>query len=280
MQKDEQLKKKKKINTLRLWIVGILLLLILSAGIYAYRLIFKPFSLSETVYIYIDEQKNYEEVVLQLQEKAGLPSEKIFRLLAEWMNYPNKVKTGRYAINDGMTMPDVLRLLRSGNQTPVNLTFNNIRTAENLAGRISQQLMMDSISLLSALNDNTIAEKYGFNKYSFIAMFIPNTYEVYWDTSVENLLDRMKSEYEVFWNETRRNKATKMGLTPLEVSTLASIVEEETTYADEYPIVAGLYINRIKKGNAAGSRSHREVCCGRFFITPHPIQAPGSGFTL
>jgi len=204
--------------------------------------------LSETVYIYIDEQKNYEEVVSQLQEKAGLPSEKIFRLLAEWMNYPNKVKTGRYAINDGMTMPDVLRLLRSGNQTPVNLTFNNIRTAENLAGRISQQLMMDSISLLSALNDSTIAEKYGFNKYSFIAMFIPNTYEVYWDTSVENLLDRMKSEYEVFWNETRRNKATKMGLTPLEVSTLASIVEEETTYADEYPIVAGLYINRIKKG--------------------------------
>lgn len=248
MQKDEQVKKKKKKNSLLLWIIGILLLLIVSAGIYAYSLIFKPFSLPETVYIYIDKQKNYAEVVAQLQEKAGLPSEKIFRLLAERMNYPNKVKTGRYAISDGMTMPDAIRLLRSGKQTPVNLTFNNMRTGENLAGRIAQQLMMDSVTLLNALNDSAIAEKYGFSGYTFIAMFIPNTYEVYWDTSIENLLDRMKSEYEAFWNEARRNKAEKIGLTPVEVSTLAAIVEEEATYADEYPIVAGLYLNRLNTG--------------------------------
>lgn len=245
--KQVKRKKKKKHNILR-WIIGLLLLLILSAGFYAYSLVFKPFSLSETVYIYIDEQKNYEEVVSQLKKKAGLPSEKIFRLLAERMNYPNKVKTGRYAISDGMTMPEAIRLLRSGNQTPVNLTFNNIRTAEHLAGRISQQLMMDSVALFNALNDPATAEKYGFNKYTFISMFIPNTYEVYWDTGIENLLNRMKREYEAFWNETRRNKAAEIGLTPQEVSILAAIVEEEATYANEYPIVAGLYLNRLHKG--------------------------------
>ena len=245
--KQVKRKKKKKHNILR-WIIGLLLLLILSAGFYAYSLVFKPFSLPETVYIYIDEQKNYEEVVSQLKKKAGLPSEKIFRLLAERMNYPNKVKTGRYAISDGMTMPEAIRLLRSGNQTPVNLTFNNIRTAEHLAGRISQQLMMDSVALFNALNDPATAEKYGFNKYTFISMFVPNTYEVYWDTGIENLLNRMKREYEAFWNETRRNKAAEIGLTPQEVSILAAIVEEEATYANEYPIVAGLYLNRLHKG--------------------------------
>jgi UPF0755 protein len=240
--------KKKKKNRLLPWITGVLLLLVISTSVYAYNLIFKPFSLSETAYIYIDQDKNYEKVVDQLKAKAGLPSEHIFRLLAERMNLANRIKTGRYAIKDGMTMPDVIRLLRSGNQTPVNLTFNNMRTSENLAGRISQQLMIDSLKLLNALNDTANAKKYGFNEYTFISMFIPNTYEVYWDTGIENLLDRMKREYGAFWDEERRCKAEKIGLTPLEASILASIVEEEATYTDEYPVVAGLYLNRLKKG--------------------------------
>jgi UPF0755 protein len=239
---------KKKKKSMRIWITGILLLLMVSAGIYAVSILFKPLSLPETVYIYIDGQKNQEDVVTQLREKASLPSEKIFRLLAERMNYPNKVKSGRYAIRDGMTMPEVIRLLRSGNQTPVDLTFNNMRTVENLAGRMSQQLMMDSLTLLNVLENSANAQKYGFNDETFISMFIPNTYEVYWDTSIENLLNRMKREYDAFWNESRRGKAKNLGLTPVEVSILASIVEEEATYADEYPAVAGLYLNRLTKG--------------------------------
>ncbi len=229
-------------------VIGILLLLSIGAGIYLYRLIFQPFILSETVYINIDRKRNYEKVVAQLKEEANLPSEQLFRMLAERMNYPNKVKSGRYAIESGMTMPDVIRRLRSGTQSPVNLTFNNIRIAENLAGRLSQQLMMDSLSLLSALNDPANAEKYGFDAYTFIAMFIPNTYQVYWDTSIDNLLSRMKREFDLFWDEERKGKAEKIGLTPLQVSTLASIVEEEATYADEYPVVAGLYLNRLYRG--------------------------------
>ncbi|MBK5196192.1 MAG: endolytic transglycosylase MltG, partial [Proteiniphilum sp.] len=146
------------------------------------------------------------------------------------------------------TMPDAIRLLRSGNQTPVRLTFNNVRTRENVAGRISEQLMLDSLTLLNALNDPSLAEELEFNEHTFISMFIPNTYEVYWDTSAESLLNRLKKEYERFWNEDRRNRAEKIGLTPLQVSVLASIVEEEATYVDEYPVVAGLYLNRLKKG--------------------------------
>lgn len=228
--------------------VGILLLLFIGGAIYFYKMVFQPFSLPETVYIHIDEEKDYEAVVTQLREKAELPSEKIFRLLAERMNYPNTVKTGRYAIENGMTMPDAIRRLRSGHQTPVDLTFNNMRTGENLAGRISQQLMIDSLSLLNSLNDTTRARKFGFNEQTFISMFIPNTYEVYWDTSIENLLNRMKKEYDRFWDEGRKAKAQQIGLTPVQVSILASIVEEEATFADEYPIVAGLYLNRLNRG--------------------------------
>ena len=240
-------KPKKKGRSIFLWI-GVALLLIVIAGVIVVRqTIFKPFNLEETAYIYIDKEKNYEDVVSQLK-KMNLPSEQMFRILAERMNYPANVKTGRYAVKDGMTMPDVIRTLRSGNQTPVSITFNNMRTKENLAGRISQQLMMDSTELLNALNNEAKINDLGFNDATVVAMFIPNTYEVYWDTGVNSFLDRMKKEFDRFWNADRKTKAEKLGLSPIQVSTLASIVEEEATYSDEYPIVAGLYMNRLRKG--------------------------------
>ncbi len=240
-------KPKKKGRSIFLWI-GVALLLIVIAGVIVVRqTIFKPFNLEETAYIYIDKEKNYEDVVSQLK-KMNLPSEQMFRILAERMNYPANVKTGRYAVKDGMTMPDVIRTLRSGNQTPVSITFNNMRTKENLAGRISQQLMMDSTELLNALNNEARINDLGFNDATVVAMFIPNTYEMYWDTGVNSFLDRMKKEFDRFWNADRKTKAEKLGLSPIQVSTLASIVEEEATYSDEYPIVAGLYMNRLRKG--------------------------------
>ncbi|MDO5666097.1 MAG: endolytic transglycosylase MltG [Bacteroidia bacterium] len=240
-------KTRKEGRKIILWIIIFLLLIAIIGAIVVRRTIFKPFNLKETAYIYINKEKNYEDVISQLK-KANLPSEQMFRILAERMNYPNTVKTGRYTIKDGMTMPEVIRTLRSGNQTPVNITFNNIRTKENVAGRLSQQLMMDSVTLLNALNDETKIKKLGFDENTLVAIFIPNTYEVYWDTSVDNLLNRMKKEYDRFWNDDRKNKAATIGLSPVQVSTLASIVEEEATYSDEYPIVAGLYLNRLKKG--------------------------------
>lgn len=241
---------KKKINRKKtvIWSVSILLLLIVASAAILYKMVFKPIELTDTIYIYIDKNSDYDEVVDQMNEKVELPNEDVFRLLAEKMNYPSLVKTGRYAIEDGMTMPEIIRRLRSGSQTPINLTFNNIRTIEDLAGRLSSQLMIDSVSITSFLNDSSVAKSYGFNEQTFSAMFIPNTYEIYWDSSVENLVKRMKKEYDSFWNSSRIAKAEKLGLSPIEVSTLASIVEEEATYADEYPIVAGLYINRLNRG--------------------------------
>lgn len=212
------------------------------------NMVFKPFEVVDTEYLYIEKDDTIEEIVTKLNE-TGLPSEKIFRILAQRMNYNNnQIKTGRYEIRPNTTMPLLIRMLRNGQQTPLNITFNNIRTKENLAGRISQQLMIDSVSILKELNNKETIEKLGFDSTTIVAMFIPNTYEVYWDISVDNFLQRMKKEYDRFWNETRLSQAEALNMTPIEVSTLASIVEEEASYSDEYPIVAGLYLNRLKKG--------------------------------
>lgn len=229
-------------------IIAILVVIAIVLGWYVKRTVFKPIELAETTYVYIYPTDSYEEVSAQIKEKVTLPSDKIFDMISERMNYPQGVKTGRYAIKDGMTVPEIIRMLRAGRQSPTKLTFNNIRTKEDLSGRISEQLMLDSLSLLSALTDAHKVENLGFDSNTVVAMFIPNTYEVYWDTSVEKLLERMQREYNTFWNEDRNAKAKKIGLKPIEVSTLASIVEEEATYADEYAIVAGLYLNRLKRG--------------------------------
>lgn len=240
-------KQKKRGRKIILWTLFLLFIIALAAAFVAKRTIFKPFNIKEPAYIYIDKERNYENVISQLKN-ANLPSEKMFRILSERMNYPTKIKTGRYAIENGMTMPDVIRMLRAGNQSPVKVTFNNMRTKENLAGRISQQLMIDSLSLLDAVNNESKINALGFDENTIPAMFIPNTYEVYWDIGVESFINRMKREYDAFWNADRKAKAEKIGLTPMQVSVLASIVEEEATYSDEYPIVAGLYLNRLKKG--------------------------------
>ena len=240
--------KKQKNHIVQIWIVVILVVAIIAGVICLKNSIFKPFKPGKTVYVYVDEKRNFDDLVLQLKQKANLPSEKTFRLLAKWMNYTDKMKTGRYAVKDGMIMPELIYALRSGHQAPVNLTFNNIRTKENLASRISQQLMMDSVSFLNALNDSATVANFGFDIYTIPAMFIPNTYQVYWDTDIPDFLSRMKREYRVFWNNDRLAKAQKIGLSPIQVSILASIVEEEATYSDEYSTVAGLYLNRMRKG--------------------------------
>ena len=231
-----------------IYIFATVVVLALALGWYIRSTVFKPLELSETAYIYIEPSTNYGGVITQIKEKVNLPSDKIFEMISDRMNYANNIKTGRYAIKDGMTVPEMIRMLRSGNQSPVKLTFNNMRTREDLSGRISEQLMLDSLTLLSALTDETKVEALGFDTNTVVAMFIPNTYEVYWNTSLENLLNRMQKEYNTFWNESRKAKAKEIGLSPVEVSTLASIVEEEATYSDEYPIVAGLYLNRLKRG--------------------------------
>lgn len=169
-----------------------------------------------------------------------------FRKMASLMKLDGSVKPGYYELRPGMSAREVVGMFRSGNQKPVNLTFNNIRTLEELAGRLGYQLEADSTDFLTLLRSDSVATHYGFTKEEFIGMFIPNTYQIYWTATPSSLIDRMKKEHDRFWR-TRKNKLERTGLTEKEVSTLASIVEEETNVADEMPTIAGVYINRLRK---------------------------------
>jgi len=231
-------------------IISILAIFIIAAGgaLYVNSILSTKFNANKTVYIYVDETKDYNRILNQIDTAAHVENMDNFKKLSAYMKYPENIKTGRYAITPDMDIRQAIRVLQSGQQSPVQLKFNNIRTKKDLAERISQQLMLPEAQLGEILNDSTIAKEYGFTIETFPSMFIPNTYEVYWDISTPNFLKRIKTEYDRFWTEERKNKAVESGLTPVEVSILASIVEEECYFSDEYPVVAGLYLNRLNRG--------------------------------
>jgi len=170
----------------------------------------------------------------------------------EWVmnkkRYNETVKAGRYRLEDGISNNNLVNILRSGNQSPVKLTFNNTRTLEEFAGKIGRQIEADSLSILSFLKDEDNLKSFGFKPETAIGLFIPNSYQVYWNIDAKKFTQRMYKEYVKFWSVDRMKKAAKMNLTPIEVSTLASIVDEETIKEDEKPRVAGVYVNRLKRG--------------------------------
>lgn len=229
-------------------LILILLIIAIAAGGYFYirNIISTSFDIDKTVYIYIDRNKDYQSILTQLDTTAHIQNIEHFKELAKFMKYPENIKTGRYKITSTTDIKDLIKDLEAGHQTPAKLKFNNLRLKEDLAGRLSSQLMLTKEEVLEVLNDSAVCAKYGFDTNTIVAMFIPNTYEIYWDTSIDGLLDRMNNEYKKFWNADRLNKAKALNLSPVEVSTLASIVEEECFFTDEYPIVAGLYLNRLK----------------------------------
>lgn len=236
---------------LKVVIIIVSLLLVVGGGIaiYGYRLAIAPnFKTPTTTYIYIDNNTDFDKVARLLEDSARMKNSGSFKRLADILDYPSSIRTGRYAIEPGMNNLTLLNNLRRGQHTATRITFNNIRFIEDLAERLDEQLMMDKYDILTLLEDPAFCDSLGFNTETVKAMFIPNTYEVYWNISAERLMQRMKREYDAFWTDQRLAKAEAIGLTPVEVSTLASIVEEETAAADEYPIVAGLYINRLHRG--------------------------------
>jgi UPF0755 protein len=199
------------------------------------------------VHIYIPTGSTYADVKHILKEDEVLGNYETFDRIARRKNYHNLVRPGRYRILDGMSNNDLINMLRAGNQDPVNVTFNNIRTREQLAGSVSRMLEADSLSLISLLSDPEVASRFGFNLETFPLMFIPNTYEFFWNTSASQLLERMYREHQRFWNRSRLEQAARINLTPAEVGILASIVQLETNKNDEMARIAGVYINRLKK---------------------------------
>ena len=237
-------KKNKKI------LVGSLLAAILLgiAGIaHIYYYFFaQPFQITDTTYIYIDRDDDVDSVYHKIID-AGNPKQMHgFESLVRYQGY--NVKTGRYAIKPTDNMRYLHRRLSMGYQTPIKLTVGSVRTLDRIARNTARQLMVDSCEIANILNDTAYISKLGFTPETLPALFIPNTYEVYWNMSAEDFMQRMLKEHKAFWNEKRLKQAEAIGLTPIEVSTLASIVEEETANQAEKPMVAGLYINRLKKG--------------------------------
>ena len=222
---------------------------VVGLAFWLYSLAWAPnFNQKSTVYIYVYENRDFSDLCRQLRDSASCENMGSFKRLASFLGYPGSMKTGRYAVQPDMSNYDLLNNLRRGLQSTTRVTFNNVRTKADLAERLAGQMMFSKEELLSMLNDSSYCDSRGFTLETVTTLFIPNTYEMYWNMPADKFIKRMKREYDLFWTAARVEKAKQIGLTPVEVSILASIVEEETAAPEEYPIVAGLYINRLKVG--------------------------------
>jgi UPF0755 protein len=248
--------KQKKIKRIRnvLWGIAIGLAILVGVGGYiGYREFFFPNvkvpDKAKPFYLYIPTGSDFEDVLHIMESQNMLLHPKNFEWAARKMHYAdNNVKPGKYLIKPSMSNKDLIMLLRSGKQTPVQLVFNNIRTKAELSERVGQQIEAKPYAILNLMDDNDYINKLGFKSENILSMFLPNTYEIWWNTSPDQFMKRMKKEYDKYWTVARRNKAKEIGFTPVEISVLASIIQKETNRDDEKNIIAGIYINRYKQG--------------------------------
>ncbi|OIQ38897.1 MAG: aminodeoxychorismate lyase [Bacteroidetes bacterium MedPE-SWsnd-G1] len=219
--------------------------LLLTGGVIIYNFYSKVYG-SNTVkdgVVYIKSNASLESVITELS--PIIRNENSFKWVAIKKNYPNVIKAGRYEIKKGLSNNDLVNLLRSGNQKPVIISFNNQDSLEKLAGRIAEQIEPDSLTLLNSFLNKEFLSINNFTASTALGMYIPNSYEVYWNTSSDKFRDKMLKEYDRFWNSERKNLAKKQKLSIKEVTTLASIVQKETQTKSERPDVAKLYLNRL-----------------------------------
>lgn len=232
------------------WLIPIAACLVVIVGVVYYYLFSSLSAKHETQYLYIDNDDTIDSVNTKLASMANSHAMAAFKILARHSNYADNLRTGRYAISPGTGALAIFRHLKNGLQTPVNLTVPSVRTLDKLSAELSKRLMADSAAIYKALTDEATCQQLGFDTTTIACLFIPNTYDIYWNTSVDKLLARMKKEYDAFWNDWRRQRARELRLTPVQVTTLASIVDEETANDEEKPMVAGMYYNRLMLRNA------------------------------
>ncbi len=208
----------------------------------------KP-NFSEKYVLYVRPEMTAQQVMDSLQAGAGTLRPKSVERTFKELEVEQKMKPGKYIIEPSSTSVYVARMLVFGWQTPQNLTLSGtLRTKERIAQRIGSQMMTDSLSIINALNDKDFLAGYGFTPENVFALILPDTYEMYWTASVKDIFDRFKKEYDAFWTEERLAKAAAQGLSQMEVSIMASIVRGETLKDFEFPIIAGVYLNRYRKG--------------------------------
>ncbi|HNW73372.1 MAG TPA: endolytic transglycosylase MltG [Bacteroidales bacterium] len=226
-------------------------LVVLISAIHFYYRTFTPvirLQGKKEAFIHIPSGSGFRDVIRLLQDEGKLKSPGNFRWLAERKHYVTRVKPGKYRLRDGMTNNELVNMLRSGKQTPVRITIQNIRTPMDLAGRIGRQLECDSIELASVFSNNELLAGYGVTPATVFALIIPDSYEFWWTTTASQFLARMKREQERFWRKQRKMQADSLRMTISEIVTLASIVEKESNRNEEKPIIAGVYLNRLHRG--------------------------------
>lgn len=236
-------------------IISLAFLLLLTAGAFlafrVYQMIQGP-NVEVTASnknLLIPSGSTFEDLQNILAEKSILINPKSFTQVAKWMKFGDRVHSGQYELSSGLSNRSLINLLRSGNQKPIKLTINNVRMLTDLSSRISEQLEVDSTGLLTFLQSSKAHQIFNTTPENVLTYFIPETYQIFWNTDPEQLAKRMLQEHRSFWDKNDRlEKAQVLDMTPEEVYTLASIVEKETLQKDEQAIVAGLYLNRIDKG--------------------------------
>jgi len=240
---------KKKTSVSR-YLVALAGLLFVCFSYYAYQIFYTSNIQVEkgNFYLYIPSGGTFKTVMDSLEKNEVLYDRLSFAFVSKLMGYQESVKSGRYLLTKNSSNLTAIRKLKNGIQEPVNLTFNSVRLKSDLAEKLDDKLEFTASDFLKTINNPAIVSSFGFDSNTIIAMFIPNTYQVFWNTSPESFIQKMNNEYKKFWNSERLKKAENAGFTPVEITTIASIVEAETNKNSEKPRVAGVYINRLKTG--------------------------------
>jgi UPF0755 protein len=225
-------------------IVALILLIIIYKNLFGINII----TGKNSQVIYIPTGSSYEQVMDTLESKLIIKNRNILNWISKKKHYPALIKPGRYIIDKNLSYNGLINKLRSGKQSPVNITFSNVQTLNQIAGKLGRQIEADSTQIMTFLSDDANYIKDGFKKENIISVFIPNTYEFYWNTDAKGLYNRMLKQYRVFWNDQRLSKAKEKGLDQKEVSILASIIDAEAARPEEKPRIAGVYLNRLKRG--------------------------------
>lgn len=250
-QHSEQEIRRRRIRRIIVIVIGLLIVIALVIGYRLFQTVMKPSVRTpegKSFSLYVPTGASYDQVLDSLKRHDLIGDLHGFEWLAQKKSYPEHIHPGHYLLKNGMSNNQLINMLTGGLQTPVKVTFNNMRDVKMLAGRISQQIEADSLSIVSLLSNPDSLNTMGFNTKTIPALFLPNTYEFYWNTSAKKFVDKMHQEYDKFWNAERLDKAKAIGLTPIQVSTLASIVDKETNKTDEMARIAGVYLNRLRDG--------------------------------
>lgn len=240
-----------KLNLKARVIIVLVIIAVIALGITAFSYYLKYFGpnvSNKEDYLYIRTGSDFDDVYQTIREKEIVNDTVSFRETATTMDYPQVVKPGKYRLNGGMSNRKFINMLKAGNQEPVQVKFKHHRLKQSMAAHVSKLLEADSASIMNLLDSTEFVSKYGFTTDNVYSVFIPNSYEFYWNTSAEQFFERMYKEYQKFWTAERTAKAEKIGLSKTEVSILAAIVDAEALNDSEMPTIAGLYMNRYRSG--------------------------------